>query len=400
MAKGFEEAPSAKSVPRRAALGVAASLAALVGVASGQDVLPGVLVADGIAADAQGRVFAVVGHPASGLPILVRYGRAGAVEGQVALGQALSYRLAFDRVTGRLFVLAPSGTIFPVDPETLQVGPAIADLGAALMRASGNVYDVLSGQLRQLQFGAPGFHDFAVYTRADGILEFFVSGLSQFNVAGAAPPGQPPSGGPDPFLGPLPRQIVVRLRLAPDGSGQSTVVLFADTDVLSSRGTGLALGAGRVFVEIPLPNSIAGLLMSFGLGFPEDPAQAPTAFATGQSLTTKSRGMDSDAPGNVYVLQEVGADVTSCPATQFGATVLAIPAANPAAAVCVESPGALPGGNPLDPRGGSPADASRLVTWDVGATPGGEFLWVPTDVGLFAVGGPFVAPVAPVGRGR
>jgi hypothetical protein len=257
---------------------------------------------DAVAIDSVGNVFV---HRDDRLhrSFLTRFSPGGVVTAQVLLNASGSTefaqsRLAVDPGSGDVLLLTQLGRILRFRPDTLD-SSELVDLSLVQPSAVASVFDAGARTFVRLTLASPVYGGIAARRRDARTLEMFVTGAE----AGLAA---------YPFV------VRVRVDLVTNAVEVRVVATILSPGLgprLEPR-RGIGVGpSGTVVTAFPFPaapgaapsaaDASGDALLSFGAGFPEDPAAAAPSFvplgSNGGPLDVDARGIAVDAPGDFYV---------------------------------------------------------------------------------------------------
>ena len=289
---------------RCAAGAVACSILAFVAVPAlaHAEVFARVEAPDAVAIDSAGNVF-VHRDDRLGRSFLTRFSPDGLVTAEVLLDASGSAEFAQSRLTvdpgsGDVLLLTQLGRIVRFRPDTLD-SSEVVDLSLADPSAVASVFDVGARTFTRLTLASPVYGGITARRRDAHTLEMFVTGA-------------------DAGLAAYPFIVRVRVDLVTNAVELRVVATIQSSGLgpqLESR-RGIGVGpTGTVVTALPLPpapgippfgaGASGDALLSFGAGFPEDPAAATPSFVPlglgGGPLDLDARGISVDAAGDFYI---------------------------------------------------------------------------------------------------
>jgi len=299
---GVPRAPRARL---RCAVGaVACSILASVAAPALADaeVFARVEAPDAVAIDSVGDVFVHRQGPLD-RSVLTRFSPDGFVTAEVLLdgsgsAEFAQSRLAVDPGSGDVLLLSQLGRIIRFRPDTLDASEVV-DLSLADPSVVASVFDVGARTFVRLTLVSPVYGAITARRRDARTLEMFVTGA-------------------DAGLAAYPFIVRVRVDLVTSAVEVRVIVTIQSPGLgprLEPR-RGIGVGpSGTVVTALPFPavpgtapfaaGASGDALLSFGAGFPEDPAAAAPSFVPlgrdGGPLDVDARGIAVDAAGDFYV---------------------------------------------------------------------------------------------------
>lgn len=251
----------------------------------------GLFLATGVAVDLNGNVF--VASDSGTSEVVSKFAPNGAFLGQIPIGGftvGFQGKIATNPVTGQLFFLGENGQLFLIDPNS-GAASLLVNLTAIPIDTS-DVFDIATntrgnfgGSLGLTSFFSYG--DLAVVQYQNGVIDIFVTGLSQ---AQAYP-------------------FVMRLRFQNGALIQAKVVASSVASMAGSFNIapGIAVNnQGIVLTTLPIParrpefgNYSTPVAFNTEFDLTPDSVDDPRIVLGGIDLSTK--GMTADAAGNFYV---------------------------------------------------------------------------------------------------